>query len=184
VWSYTLLEMGRREESSMRPYFEMAQEIGWDVIALNPHADGIERDRSEYHLQLDAVLSRAYRDAPATKVAFLCFSAGGGMVFEYLNQHPDVAASICGVILIDTTPPQVLKRLLTSEVRQLLSRTVLYGLEDEKNRLSMWARATASTLGISAIPVRASWHGEMPNLVVGQVSRHLVSPDFHALKGE
>jgi len=181
VWSYTLLKMGRREESSMRPYYEMAQRIGWGVVALNPHANGVERDRLEYRIQLGAVLSRLYRGSQATRIAFLCFSAGGGIVLEYLNEHRDTAESVCGVILVDTTPPPVVRRQLTDEVRQLLSRTVLYGSEDKQERLSMWARATASVLGLQPIPVRASWHGEMPNLVVEKVGRHLASLEFQAL---
>ena len=184
VWSYTLLNMGRAEEASMRPYFKMAQRIGWGVIALNPHANGVEQDRSEYHLQLDVVLSAFHQNARAASITFLCFSAGGGMVLEYLNQHRHTARSTCGVILVDTTPPPVMKRLLTDETQQLLSRTVLYGLEDERRKLSMWARATAATLGIPPIPVRASWHGEMPNLVVDKVGRHLASLEFRPFEGQ
>ena len=56
VWSYTLLQMGREDDSSMRPYFEMARNLDWGIIALNPHGGGIERGKSEYHLQMETVL--------------------------------------------------------------------------------------------------------------------------------
>ncbi len=173
VWSYTLLQMGREDDSSMRPYFEMARNLGWGIIALNPHGGGIERGKSEYHLQMETVLGRLFEDDPSKTVVTLCFSAGGGMVFEYLNQHRAMAGKVSGAILIDTPPPPLLKRSLTAEVQALIKKTLLFGLEDEKGKLSMWARATASVLGIGPVPVKAAWHGELPNLLIDEVAGFL-----------
>jgi len=173
VWSYTLLQHGRRNDSSMRPYFEMAREVNWGLVALNPHGRGIEGGRPEYHRQLGIVLRLLYRDMPTRTVVVLCFSAGGSVLFEFLNNHSDLAERISGVLLIDTTPPPFGKRMLTNEVQRLLSRTVLYGLEDDQNGFSARATATASVLGLRPKPIRAALHGELPNLLVDEVASYL-----------
>ncbi len=173
VWSYTLLQLGRLKEASMGAYFEMARKHGCGVIALNPHGNGVEGKSSEYHLQLKTVLSLLSRKPQDRTVTILCFSAGGGMTVEFLNGQADLARSITNMVLIDTTPPPLSRRMISKDVQQLLGRTILFGLEDEQEKISYMAQATASVLGLHPTPVRAKLHGELPNLLIGEVDAAL-----------
>ena len=173
VWSYTLLQQERPQDASMGPYFELARSLDWGIIALNPHGGGREGDRSEYHRQLQSVLQLLLGAGSPRTVVLVCFSAGGSIAFEFLDQHPELAGKIGSAILIDTTPPPLIKRRIKQEVKDLLLRTVLYGLEDEDRKMSAWASATSSVLGLSPKPIKAALHGELPNLLVGEVERML-----------
>ncbi|MCP4604713.1 MAG: hypothetical protein GY847_30030 [Proteobacteria bacterium] len=173
VWSNTLIKMGRPEDSSMRPYFEMATRLDWGLVALNPHRGGTERGMEEYHLQIGTVLNQLFADDRQRTVVALCFSAGGGMLLGFLNQNKEMTENISGMILIDTPPPPLAKRHITKEVRALVEKAVLFGLEDRNKKISMWARATASVLDVTPTPIQAKWHGELPNLLIGKVESYL-----------
>ncbi len=178
VWSYTLLSRGSREETSMKRYFEMAKKLNWGMIVLNPHGRGRIGDEEEYLFQLETILKVLYEENPERSIVFLCFSAGGSVVLKLLNSHAEIAKSIEGVILIDTTPPPLVSGSIIEEVRDLISKTVLYGLKDEKGNISPYASATSAVLGIRPIPVSAGIHGDLPSLLIEDVKRYLESLSF------
>jgi len=173
VWSYTLISQGKREEASMRRYFEMVKRLDWGMIALNPHGRGRIGDEEEYLFQLETILKLLLGENPERCIVFLCFSAGGSVLFSFLNTHTEIAARTAGTILIDTTPPPLSAGSIRKEVKDVLSKTVLYGLKDRKNNLSPYASTTSTVLGISQIPVRGDMHGDLPSLLVGDVEKHL-----------
>jgi pimeloyl-ACP methyl ester carboxylesterase len=173
VWSYTLLSSGRKEETSMKRYFQMVKKLGWGMIALNPHGRGFEGGKDEYLFQLGEAFYLLQSQSNISNVAILCFSAGGSVAFEFLNQHPDVVPMVKKIILIDSTPPPFTKSSLHMDVLKLLTKTTLYGLIDKKNKLSTYATLTASVLKINPNPVNAHFHGELPNLLLPEVEKHL-----------
>ena len=173
VWSYTLISKGMQAETSMRPYFEMARDLNWGMLALNPHGRGRIGEKEEYFFQLRTVLSLLDRKNTTADLVFLCFSAGGSIVFEYLNDHTRLVDRIRGIFLIDTTPPPLAAGSIKTEVKNLLPKTKLYGLIDKQNSMSPYASATSAILGIKPIPISAVYHGELPTLVLPDVKKYL-----------
>lgn len=158
----------------MRPYFELARRIDWGIIALNPHAKGIEGDSTEYHRQLGRVLGSLFEGGRAGIVVPFCFSAGGAMLLTYLNKNADGASNIASIILADTTPPPLMKKQLKPEVRALIDKSILFGCEDENQKIGMWAAATSAVLGLKIHPVKADLHGAVPNLLLNEVEQFLI----------
>ena len=123
VWSYTLLQQGKKRETSMEPYFKMARSLGWGLVALNPHGGGTEGTRGDYGKQLDGLVHNLHEINIVKDLYIICFSAGGSVLVEYLNQRDGLAESVRRMVLIDTTPPPLTKGNLKAEVRALLDRT-------------------------------------------------------------
>lgn len=175
AWSYTLLSRGRTEETSMKSYFKMAHETGWGMIALNPHGKGKEEGREEYFIQLETVLRLLNKEKPGKNIMLFCFSAGGSVAIEFLNNHPELAENVQAMLLVDTTPPPLTKKMLSKELKTILTNTFLFGLQDTTGAISSWATITSSILGIEPKPVMADLHGEMPEKVKSEVKNKMLS---------
>ncbi len=174
VWSHALLSQGRVEESSMRDYFIMTQKHNWAMLALNPHGKG-EANRQAYRGHLDATLGFLALEDSRRLIKILCFSAGGAVVTEYLNQKTHVAERIDSLILIDPVPPAIKKSKISPELRDLLDRSVLYGIEDPPDHLAPWATLAGSVLGMPVKSVKAQLHGELPHLLLSDVEAILAA---------
>lgn len=174
VWSHALLSQGRIDESSMRDYFIMTQKHNWAMLALNPHAQG-EANRPAYRRHLDATLGFLALEDSRRVIKILCFSAGGAVVTEYLNQKAHVAERIDSLILIDPVPPAIKKSKVSPELRDLLDRSMLYGMEDPPDQLAPWATLAGSVLGMPVKSVKAQLHGELPHLLLRDVEAILAA---------
>ncbi len=173
VWSYTLLSRGRTEETSMENYFKMARDTGWGMIALNPHGRGKEEGKEEYLMQLETVLQLINTNQPKKNILLFCFSAGGPVVLELLNNHPEVAETIQTILLVDTTPPPLTKKMFSEGLKKVLTNTTLFGLQDENDVINPWVSVTSSILGLEPVLVKAEMHGEMPSKVLIKVKKLL-----------
>ncbi len=173
VWSYTLLSRGRTEETSMENYFKMARDTGWGMIALNPHGRGKEEGKEEYLMQLETVLQLINANQQKKNILLFCFSAGGPVVLEFLNTHPAMAEIIGAMLLVDTTPPPLTKKMLSEGLKKVLINTTLFGLQDENNVINPRVSVTSSILGLEPVPVKAGIHGEMPSKVIKEVQKLL-----------
>lgn len=174
VWSHALLSQGRIDETSMRDYFIMTQKHNWAMLALNPHAQG-EANRPAYRRHLDATLGFLALEDSRRLIKILCFSAGGAVVTEYLNQKAHVAERIDSLILIDPVPPAIKKSKVSPELRDLLDRSILYGIEDPPDQPAPWATLAGSVLGMPVKSVKAQLHGELPHLLLGDVEAILAA---------
>ena len=174
VWSYTLLSQNRQEETSMMNYFKMVKKINWGIAILNPHGRGKIGDKEEYFYQLKLILESKFLKK-TKKIILLCFSAGGSVAIEFLNNNPHFIKKISGIILMDTTPPPLSSRMIIPEVKEILKKTILYGLIDEKNKISSYAEITSNLLGLKLIPVKGTIHGEVPHLLLKSTEKYLVN---------
>ncbi len=173
VWSYTLLSRGRTEEASMESYFRIAQEAGCGMIALNPHGRSKEEGREEYLLQLEAVMHLLDSGQQEKNIILFSFSAGGPVVLEFLNSNPGATEKIKALFLVDTTPPPLTKKMISDDLKKVLSNTVLFGLQNESGEINPWVTVTSSILGLEPVPVNAEIHGEMPSKVQNEVQKSL-----------
>jgi pimeloyl-ACP methyl ester carboxylesterase len=174
VWSHELLSLDRVEESSMRNYFLMTQKNNWAMLVLNPHAEG-EANRQAYRRHLDATLGFLALEESRRLIKILGFSAGGTVVTEYLNQKPHVAERIDSLILVDPVAPTLKKSTISHELRDLLDRSVLYGMKDTADTPAPWAALAGSILGIPVNTVEAQLHGELPHRLLGEVEATLTA---------
>ncbi len=94
-------------------------------------------------------------------------------MFSYLVGRDALAEKLSHVVLIDTAPPPVAKREFGPGLTALLGRTVLFGQTADGRTMSPMARASAAVLGLTPVAVRASLHGELPGLLIGEVEEIL-----------
>jgi len=139
------------------------------------NAGGVRANRPAYRAHLDATLAFLALEDSRRLIKILCFSAGGAVVTEYLNQKTHVAERIDSLILIDPVPPAIRKSKVSPALRDLLDRSMLYGIEDQPDQPTPWATVAGSVLGMPVKSVKAHLHGELPHLLLGDVEAILAA---------
>lgn len=160
VWSYTLLSQSRADETSMEPYFRQFADRDFGLIAINPNCFGSDLQGETFAYQLDRVVSQI---PPTAKCGLIGFSMGGGVVLNYLDQHPDILPRMAGLVLLDPTLPN---RIRLNNIRPLLdSNTLLIASQGIGNSPGKLASAMLSIPAVSIPGI----HGEMPTKALNKV---------------
>jgi len=160
VWSYSLLNQSRIDESSMEPYFCEFVKHEFGLVAINPHSFSPDIEGHSFIYQLERVVADI---ASGKKIGFIGFSMGGKIVVEFLEQRPDLIVRVAGLVLIDPTLPN---RLKIENIRNLLDNdTLLIASEGE---VTSPGEIASKLLQIPKVSFPGI-HGEMPNKALGEI---------------
>ena len=160
VWSYTLLNQSRFDETSMEPYFREFADHDFGFVAINPNFFAPDIEGSSFLYQLDRVFSKISAEK---RIGLIGFSMGGGILLDFLNQRDSLLESMAGLVLIDPTLPN---RLRISNIRSLLDNDTL--LIASEGQMDSPGKLASLLLNIPAAFVTGI-HGEMPNKALSQI---------------